>query len=351
MVRNDLIISRRRLLATGSAGAAVLALAACGEAHDEGRLGGAEEVAGAARAGGGPSVELDGGPKFVEDPTEMVGPVGIGQNDERKDIYVVTADNKVFEFTGDGVLNYWSDGGDEITDRQHPFNAPSDITMDRTRVLWVLDAGNAQVQKFSTYLGRPEGHMNIPKKWGDPDLEGATQLRSSGFGFPYIITADERLIRFSADGSNKTVIEPPEAGGLWRGVTAVPVEGEIFGLDWDPDQGKSKLFQINRVGLDYEIEHKADFEDLVEPGHMSVNREEQFYVLDPANDEIHRFEIDGTRSASFGSSGSGDGQFSGATGLQAGVEGVYVADHGNNRVVHFDSDGNFLKSWGGAGTG
>ena len=84
---------------------------------------------------------------------------------------------------------------------------------------------------------------------------------------------------------------------------------------------------------------------------MSINREEQFYVLDPANDEIHRFEIDGTRSASFGSSGAGDGEFSGATGLQAGVEGVYVADSGNNRVVHFDSDGNFLKSWGGAGTG
>ncbi len=85
----------------------------------------------------------------------MVGSVGIGQNDERQDLYVVTSDNKLFEFTKGGVLNYRCDGGDEVTDRQHPFKAPADITMDLTRVLWVLDAGNAQVQKFSTYIGSP----------------------------------------------------------------------------------------------------------------------------------------------------------------------------------------------------
>ena len=358
MVRNDLIISRRRLLATGSAGAALLALAACGEAHDEGRLDVAEDVAGASRAGGGPSAELDGGAKFVEDPTDMVGPVGIGQNDERKDIYVVTSDNKLFEFTKDGVLNYWTDGGSEIdylpdgvTVKQHPFESPTDTTLDRTRVLWVLDAGNAQVQKFSLYQGRPEGHMNVPKIWGDPELQGATQLRSSGFGFPYIITADEKLLRFKADGTDKTVIEAPGAAGVWRGITAVPVSGEIFGLLWDPDEGASKLYKVTRVGLDYEIEHQGDLADLSEPGKMSANRDDQFFVIDPATDQIHRFEIDGTKSATFGGSGSGPGEFSGASGLQAGVEGVYVSDSGNNRVQHFDSDGNFIAEWGGAGAG
>ncbi len=350
-MKHSSIISRRRMLAAGSAGAAILALAACGESHDESALGQTAVVAGAERAGGGPSVELDGGPKFVEAPTDMVGPVGIGQNDERKDIYVVTTDNKLFEFTKDGALNFWSDGGDVVNDRQHPFLNPSDVTLDRTRVLWVLDAGNAQVQKFSTYQGRPQGHLNIPKIWGDPDLQDATQLRSSAFGFPYIITADERLLRFSADGSNKTVIEPGEATGVWRGITATPLTGEIFGLEWDPNSESSKFYQVTRVGLDYEIELKGEFEGLVEPGHMSANREEQFYVIEPATDEIHRFEIDGTRSASFGGAGSGEGQFTGAAGLQAGVEGVYVADTGNNRVQHFDADGNFLKEWGGAGTG
>ncbi len=193
--------------------------------------------------------------------------------------------------------------------------------------------------------------MNIPKRWGDPDLEGATQLRSSGIGFPYIITADERPLRFSADGTNKTAIEPEDSAGVWRGIAAMRAPLLTSGLLWGPDQEVSSLFQINRAGLDYEIVYTAGFEGLIEPGPMSVNRELQFYVIEPATDEIHRFEIDGTRNASFGGSGSGHGQLSGATDLQAGVEGVYVADTGNNRVQQFDPDGNFIAQWGGGGTG
>ncbi len=350
-MKNYLAISRRRFLAAGSTGAAALVLAACGDSTDDAKLVESEGIAGSARAGGGPSAELDGGPRTLTDPTEMVGPVGIGQNDERKDIYVVTADNKLFEFTEDGVVTFWSDGGEAVTDREHPYSSPEDATYDRTRVLWVLDSGNAQVQKYGLYQGRPAGHLPIPEIWGDPDLQGATQLRSSGFGFPYILTADERLLRYGAHGQDKTVIDPPDAGGVWRGITVTPISGEVFGLLWLPDAGVSKLFLITRVGLDYEIEFLTDLADLTDPGAVSLNREDQFYVIDPATDEIHRYELDGSRSATFGGTGSGPGQFSGAQGLQAGVEGVYVADTGNNRIQHFDADGTFINEWGGGGTG
>ena len=70
-----------------------------------------------------------------------------------------------------------------------------------------------------------------------------------------------------------------------------------------------------------------------------------------AGDEICRYEIDGTRGASFSGRGSGDGQLSGTTDLQAGVEGVCVADTGNNHVQQFDPAGNFIAQWGGGGTG
>ena len=349
-MNNTRAINRRRLLFAGAGGALALAVAACGEGHSEEELGSSEEIAGAVRKGGGPSAELDGGPKTLTEPTELVGPVGIGQNDERKDIYVVTEDNKLFEFTFEGKLTFWSDGGEQIDEREYPYSGPTDSTYDRPRQLWVLDAGNAQIQKYGLYQGRPEGHLPISVRWGDPDLQDATQLRASGFGFPYIITADERLLRFTAAGTDKTVIESPEPGGLWRGIAVIPIEGEVFGLLWVPDTQTTKLYAVTRVGLDYEIDFATDFDGLVEPGPFSINREEQFYVIEPATDEIHRFEIDGSRSATFGGTGSDEGQLLDPHGLQAGVEGVYVADTGNNRIQHFDADGNFLVAWDGAGT-
>ena len=102
--------------------------------------------------------------------------------------------------------------------------------------------------------------MNIPNKWGGP---GATQLRSSRFGIPYIITADKRRVRISAEGSSKTVIEPLEAGGRRRVIAAIPAHHLSFGLLGRLGLDVSNLFQINRAGLDYGIVYTANFEDLI----------------------------------------------------------------------------------------
>jgi NHL repeat len=52
--------------------------------------------------------------------------------------------------------------------------------------------------------------------------------------------------------------------------------------------------------------------------------------------------------ASFGSAGSGDGQFSGPAGVALGEASgdIYVVDRGNNRVERFDGEGNFISAWG-----
>ena len=53
----------------------------------------------------------------------------------------------------------------------------------------------------------------------------------------------------------------------------------------------------------------------------------------------------------WGSYGSGDGQFNYPCGVAAGPGGlVYVADQYNNRVQVFGSDGTYLSQWGAYGT-
>jgi len=76
------------------------------------------------------------------------------------------------------------------------------------------------------------------------------------------------------------------------------------------------------------------------------------YVSDETRDDIQVFSPDGTFIRRFGAHGSGEGQLSGAGYLTVDSAGtVWVADKGNHRVVAFSSDGAFQSSWGGAGGG
>ncbi len=54
----------------------------------------------------------------------------------------------------------------------------------------------------------------------------------------------------------------------------------------------------------------------------------------------------------WGTSGSGNGQFSYPYGVAVDASGnVYVADRGNNRIEKFDTNGNYLAQWGTSGSG
>jgi hypothetical protein len=60
----------------------------------------------------------------------------------------------------------------------------------------------------------------------------------------------------------------------------------------------------------------------------------------------------GTFVSTWGSAGTGDGQFNSPLGVAVGPAGnVYVVDQGNHRIQKFDSTGTFLTTWGSKGTG
>jgi DNA-binding beta-propeller fold protein YncE len=69
--------------------------------------------------------------------------------------------------------------------------------------------------------------------------------------------------------------------------------------------------------------------------------------VDSGRNRIVKFSPDGQVLASWGSEGSGDGQFSGLTSVAVDSTNnrVYVADAMNGRIQVFDSDGKFLAKW------
>ena len=84
---------------------------------------------------------------------------------------------------------------------------------------------------------------------------------------------------------------------------------------------------------------------------VAVARDNSYYVVSRTDAKIHRYNSAGTAIGSWGSSGSGDGQFLFPTSVALNLAGeVYVLDPGNNRVQKFAADGTFISKWGAAGS-
>jgi DNA-binding beta-propeller fold protein YncE len=83
------------------------------------------------------------------------------------------------------------------------------------------------------------------------------------------------------------------------------------------------------------------------PRRIAIGPDDSVYVVDSGHNRIVKFSPDGQVLASWGSEGSGDGQFKGFSSVAADPinNKVYVADSLNSRIQVFDSDGKFLAKW------
>jgi len=83
------------------------------------------------------------------------------------------------------------------------------------------------------------------------------------------------------------------------------------------------------------------------PTAVAVAPNGDIYVTDGyANSRVHRFDAAGRQLTSWGTPGSGPGQFRVPHGIWVSrSERVYVCDRDNFRVQVFDLDGRFLESW------
>ena len=72
------------------------------------------------------------------------------------------------------------------------------------------------------------------------------------------------------------------------------------------------------------------------------------YVIDNGNNRVEEFTASGSYVRSFGSAGSGNGQFTQAQGIAADPQTgtIYVADDGNGRVVAFTASGQYVTTFG-----
>jgi DNA-binding beta-propeller fold protein YncE len=83
------------------------------------------------------------------------------------------------------------------------------------------------------------------------------------------------------------------------------------------------------------------------PRRIAIGPDDSIYVVDSGRNRIVKFNPDGQVLASWGSEGSGDGQFKGISSVAVDPMNnkLYVADPLNSRIQVFDSNGKFLTKW------
>jgi DNA-binding beta-propeller fold protein YncE len=83
------------------------------------------------------------------------------------------------------------------------------------------------------------------------------------------------------------------------------------------------------------------------PRKIAIGPDDAIYVVDSGRNRTVKFSPNGQVLASWGSEGSGDGEFRGnsSVAVDPGSNRVYVADPMNSRIQVFDSAGKFLAKW------
>ena len=167
------------------------------------------------------------------------------------------------------------------------FDSPTAIAVDHGNVL-VADTGNGRIEKFS-----PTG--TFVTSIGQFEAPNGIAIDHTGNIYVAEIGSKHRVQKLGPDGT--------------------------FIAEWAPG--------------------------LYGPRRIAIGPDDSVYVVDSGHNRIVKFSPDGQVLASWGSEGSGDGQFKGFSSVAADPinNKVYVADSLNSRIQVFDSDGKFLTKW------
>ena len=220
----------------------------------------------------------------------------------------------------------------------------------RVRTFYVLTIPNKNIRRFQ----RRVGMLPATPQPGSPPVdvtnrfEGGRGTGEGEFDSPTGIAVDPdgnvlvadtgngRIEKFSPNGTFVTSIEKFDAP---NGI-AIDRAGNIYVAE------VGSKHRIQKLGPDgtFIAQWAPGFYG---PRRIAIGPDDSIYVVDSGDNRIVKLSSDGEVLASWGSEGSGDGQFRGISSVAVDptTNKVYVADSMNRRIEVFDSGGKFLTKW------
>ncbi len=99
-------------------------------------------------------------------------------------------------------------------------------------------------------------------------------------------------------------------------------------------------------------EYGRDVGQMIWPSALALDADDNLYLADDMLQRITVFDRDGNVASTWGTQGTGDGEFDGVSGLVFDADdNLLLVDHRNHRIQRFTKDGQFIEKWGAYGDG
>ncbi len=282
-------------------------------------------------------------------------PYGIAVDSEDF-IYVADAGNsRIQKFTSEGqFLARWTGFG--TGNESFSSYGPQGITMDSQGFLYITDGGTCCIRKFTA-------QGQTMEKWGTCGT-GPGQFRdpqgiaADSEGFLYVLDRENyRVQKFRTDG--QFVTQWGKRGSA-DGEFNIPADTAYPGIAVD-NRGfvyvsDRENFRVQKFTSDGQFVSKIPCYDpddgiTYKPYGIAADSNGFLYAGDRKNHRIHKFSPEGQLLIKWGSEGKGNGEFDIIEQLAADKEGfVYVSDRFGYNIQKFTSDGQFVAKFGQAGS-
>jgi DNA-binding beta-propeller fold protein YncE len=203
-----------------------------------------------------------------------------------------------------------------------------------------LQAPGTQLPRFSSL---PHGGTNM--------FDGGRGTANGQFDSPTAIAVDPNGNVLVADTNNGRVEKFSRTGtfvtsvGQFEAPNGIAIDrgGNIYVAEIGSKHRVQKLAPDGG----FIAEWKGPEPGFYGPRRIAIGPDDSIYVVDSGRNRIVKFNPDGQVLASWGSEGSGDGQFKGLSSVAVDPANnrAYVADAMNSRIQVFDLDGRFLTEW------
>ncbi|HTB50824.1 MAG TPA: hypothetical protein VK701_07590, partial [Solirubrobacteraceae bacterium] len=223
---------------------------------------------------------------------------------------------------------------------------PGGIAIDSSGNLWIVDADNNRIEKFSSSgiwitsygkTGSGEVQFNEPRSIAINQSTGYVYVADKANNRIEVLTSTSGAYVTSFGTSGSGALKEPEG-------IALDSSGDI----WVSDTGHNRIVEFGPEGtFSREVGSLGSGNGQLKGPQGITISEGSVFVVDAGNDRVQQFSSTGAYLAQFGSKGSGSGQFKEPYGITSNPSSgnLYVADLGNHRSQEFSPSGRYLTSW------
>ncbi|HEY9501541.1 MAG TPA: hypothetical protein VIR01_07950, partial [Pyrinomonadaceae bacterium] len=232
----------------------------------------------------------------------------------------------------------------------------------RTRTFYVLNIPNNNIRQFKKRVKALPATPATPVSQFDSAEEGVATMFEGGagadegqFDSPTAIAVDASGNVFVADTGNGRIEKFSPTGAF---LASIGTKGSGHGQFSEPSGiaiDRDGNIYVAEIGSKHRVQKLGPdgtfiaewTPGLYGPRRIAIGPDDSIYVDDSGRNRIVKFSPDGQVLASWGSEGSGEGQFKGVSSVAVDPANnkVYVADPLNSRIQVFDPSGKFLTKW------